>query len=70
MGTDLLSGENRSVPVLLMLIHDWRTNRKIRGGSSMGAAFVFVPQLLYPLLVNSAAFASFAHAVGELSGYR
>ena len=53
-----------------MLIHDWRTNRKIRGGSSMGAAFVFVPQLLYPLLVNSAAFASFAHAVGELSGYR
>jgi hypothetical protein len=53
-----------------MLIHDWRTNGRIGGASATGAAFVFVPQLLYPLLVNSAAFASFAYAVGELSGYR
>ena len=55
---------------IAMLIHDWRTHGRIGGASAMGAAFVFVPQLLYPLLVNSSAFAGFAYAVGELSGYR
>jgi len=53
-----------------MLIHDWRTHGRIGGASATGAAFVFVPQLLYPLIVNSSAFAGFAYAVGELSGYR
>jgi hypothetical protein len=55
---------------IAMLIHDWRTRGRIGGASATGAAFVFIPQLLYPLLVNSSAFASFAYAVGELSGYR
>jgi hypothetical protein len=55
---------------IAMLINDWRTNGTIGRASVTGAAFVFVPQLLYPLLVNSAAFASFAYAMGELSGYR
>ena len=55
---------------IAMLIHDWRTHGRIGGASATGAAFVFVPQLLYPLLVNSSAFAGFAYAIGELSGYR
>lgn len=55
---------------IAMLVHDWRTNGKIGGASVTGAAFVVVPQLLYPLLVNSPAFASVAYALGELSGYR
>lgn len=53
-----------------MLVNDWRTNGKIGAASIAGAAFVFVPQLLYPLLVDSAAFTKFAFAIGELSGYR
>jgi hypothetical protein len=55
---------------IAMLVDDWRTNGKIGAASVTGAAFVFVPQLLYPFLVDSAAFARFAFAIGELSGYR
>ena len=55
---------------IAMLANDWRTNGKIGAASLTGAAFVFVPQLLYPVLVNSAVFARFAFAIGELSGYR
>ena len=53
-----------------LLVNDWRTNGRITGASATGAAFVFVPQLLYPFLVKSTAFASFADAIGALSGYR
>ena len=56
--------------VLAMLVNDWRTNGRIGAASMIGAAFVLTPQLLYPLLVDSAAFAGFAYALGELSGYR
>ena len=55
---------------IAMLVNDWRTNGRITPASVTGAAFVFVPQLLYPFLVDSAAFASLAFAIGELSGYR
>ena len=55
---------------IAMLVNDWRTNGRISGASVTGAAFVLVPQLLYPFVVKSAAFASFAYAIGELSGYR
>jgi hypothetical protein len=55
---------------IAMLANDWRTNGKIGGASLTGAAFVLAPQLLYPALVDSAAFARFAFAIGELSGYR
>ena len=55
---------------IAMLANDWRTNGRIGAASWTGAAFVLVPQLLYPALVDSAAFASFAFAIGELSGYR
>jgi hypothetical protein len=55
---------------IAMLVNDWRTNGRITSASLTGAAFVFVPQLLYPVLVDSAAFASVAYAIGEMSGYR
>ena len=55
---------------IAMLVNDWRTNGRITAASTTGAAFVFVPQLLYPFLVDSAAFASVAFAIGEMSGYR
>lgn len=58
------------VLAIAMLVNDWRTNGRITAASLTGAALVFLPQLLYPLLVDSAAFASFVYAIGEMSGYR
>jgi hypothetical protein len=55
---------------IAMLVNDWRTNGRITTASATGAAFVFVPQLLYQSLVDSAAFARVAFAIGEMSGYR
>jgi hypothetical protein len=55
---------------LAMLVHDWRTDGKIGAASITGAAFVFGPQLLYPLIVSSAAFWSFMGIVGGLGYYR
>ena len=55
---------------IAMLIHDWRTLGKLSGASLVGAAFVFVPQLLQPLIVDSAAFASLTAMLIDLAYYR
>ena len=55
---------------IAMLVNDWRTNGRITAASVTGAAFVFVPQLLYPFLVDSAAFASVAFAIARCQCYR
>jgi hypothetical protein len=55
---------------IAMLVNEWRTNGKIGAASVTGAAFVFGPQLLYPLAVDSAAFGSVLQAVGDLARYR
>jgi hypothetical protein len=55
---------------LAMLVHDWRATGKITAASLTGAAFVFGPQLLYPLIVGSQAFASFTGMLGGLGYYR
>jgi len=55
---------------IALLIHDWRTLGKLSTASLVGAAFVFVPQLLQPLIVDSAAFASFTEMLVGLAYYR
>jgi hypothetical protein len=55
---------------IAILIYDWRTTRTIRLVSLVGAAFVFVPQLLHPLIVDSAAFASLSQLLASLAYYR
>jgi hypothetical protein len=55
---------------IAVLVHDWRTLGKASAASVMGAAFVFGPQLLYPLIADSAAFASFSGVLGALAYYR
>ena len=55
---------------IALLIHDWRTLGKLSGASLVGAAFVFVPQLLQPLIVDSAAFASLTEMLVGLAYYR
>ena len=55
---------------IAILVHDWRTHGKIGAASLTGAAFVFGPQLLYPLVAHSAAFASFSAMLGGLAYYR
>jgi len=55
---------------IAMLIHDWRTLGKLSAPSLVGAAFVFVPQLLQPLIVDSAAFASLTRMLVDLVYYR
>ncbi len=55
---------------LAMLVHDWRTAGRIGAASVIGAAFVFGPQLLYPVIAHSAAFASFTGMLGGLGHYR
>jgi hypothetical protein len=55
---------------IAILIYDWRTIGKLSAASLIGAAFVFVPQLLQPLIVESAAFASLSTMLAELAHYR
>lgn len=55
---------------IAILIHDWRTRGKLSAASLTGAAFVFVPQLLQPLIVDSAAFASVSALLAGLTHYR
>jgi hypothetical protein len=55
---------------IAILIHDRRTGGKLSAASLIGAAFVFVPQLLQPLIVDSAAFASLSAMLAELVHYR
>ena len=55
---------------IAMLVHDWRAIGKASAASVTGAAFVFGPQLLYPLIGESAAFASFSSMLGGLAYYR
>jgi len=55
---------------IAILIHDWRTLGKLNAASLTGAAFVFVPQLLQPLIVDSAAFASLSALLADLTHYR
>jgi hypothetical protein len=55
---------------LAVLIHVWRTRRKISGAVAIGAAFVLVPQLLCVPIVNSAAFASLTRVMTDLAYYR
>jgi hypothetical protein len=55
---------------IALLIHDWRTLGKLSVASLVGAAFIFVPQLLQPLIVDSAAFASFTEMLVGLAYYR
>lgn len=55
---------------IALLIHDWRTLGKLSRASLVGAAFVFVPQLLQPLIVDSAAFASLTEMLVGLAYYR
>lgn len=53
-----------------MLLHDWRGAGRITKASWIGAAFVFGPQLLQPLVVDSAAFASLTRMLTDLVYYR
>jgi hypothetical protein len=55
---------------IAMLVYDWRKLGKITTASLTGAAFVFVPQLLYPAIGNSVAFASFTRMLTDLAYYR
>lgn len=55
---------------IAILIHDWRTLGKLSVASLVGAAFVFVPQVLQPLIVDSAAFASLTAMLVDLAYYR
>jgi hypothetical protein len=55
---------------LAIIIYDWRTLGRISGATLIGAAFVVLPQLLYPLVVESAAFASLCSALGSMAYYR
>jgi hypothetical protein len=55
---------------LAVLIHDWRTNRKISAAAWTGAAFVLVPQLLCVPVVNTAAFVSLTGVLADLAHYR
>ncbi len=56
--------------VLALLIHEWRTARRISSSSWIGVAFVLVPQLLCVPLATSAAFASLTAALADLARYR
>jgi hypothetical protein len=55
---------------IAMLIHDRRTIGRPSGASLTGAAFVFGPQLLYPLIANSAAFERLVAMLAGLAHYR
>ena len=55
---------------LAILIYDWRTLGRISGATWIGAACVVLPQLLYPLVVDSAAFASLCSTLGSMAYYR
>ena len=55
---------------IAILVYDWRTMKKISSASLIGAAFVFVPQLLYPFVVDTVAFARLTDFVGGLAYYR
>jgi hypothetical protein len=55
---------------IAMLVHDWRKHGKIGAAALTGAACVFGPQLLYPLIAQTAAFESFSAVVGGLGYYR
>jgi hypothetical protein len=55
---------------IAVLVYDWRALGKISPASMTGALFVFGPQLLYPIIVGSAAFSSFSAMLGGLAYYR
>lgn len=55
---------------IAILIHDWRKLGKLSTVSLVGGAFVFVPRLLEPLIVDSAAFATFTAMLVDLAYYR
>jgi hypothetical protein len=55
---------------IAILVHDWRANGKIGSASLIGASLVFGPQLLYPLVAHSEAFASFSAMLGGMGYYR
>jgi hypothetical protein len=55
---------------IAMLIHDWRTLGRASGASLTGAAFVFGPQLLYPLVANTAAFERLVELIAGVAHYR
>lgn len=55
---------------IAMVVHDWRMEGKITKATLTGAAFVFGPQLLYPLVVGSAVFGSLVAMLGGMAYYR
>lgn len=55
---------------IAMLVYDWRTIGRASAASLTGAAFVFGPQLLYPLIANSAAFERVVALLGGIAHYR
>jgi len=55
---------------IAILLHDWRTSGRITKASYVGAAFVFGPQLLQPLVVDSEAFAGLTQVLTNLVYYR
>jgi hypothetical protein len=55
---------------LAVLIHHWRSKRRITAMAITGAAFVLVPQLLCIPIVNSAEFVSLTGALTDLARYR
>jgi Na+-transporting NADH:ubiquinone oxidoreductase subunit NqrB len=55
---------------IAILAYDWRTKGRVSAASLGGASAVFLPQLLYPVIVGSAAFANLCSALGSLAYYR
>jgi hypothetical protein len=55
---------------LALLIHEWRSTRRISGTSWVGLAFVLVPQLLCVPIATSAAFSSLTGMLADLAYYR
>jgi hypothetical protein len=56
--------------VAAILIHDWRTNRKLGNASLIGTAAVLALQLLHAPIVHSAAFANVCRVLTDLVYYR
>jgi hypothetical protein len=55
---------------IAMLIHDRRTLGRASAASLTGAAFVFGPQLLYPLVASSTAFERLVALLAGIAHYR
>jgi len=56
--------------VATILIHDWRTNRKLGGVSMLGTSVVLALQLLHAPIAHSAAFADVCGVLTNLVYYR